>query len=400
MLVWNYDRKDWIQPFLDLSDQFNFIFLNKYKETDDQFVSNTADLKKIYWTNYSSADAILNSVDPCAIIFMSINNFPDIILNRVAQKRGIPTIIMQHGLFYSQDTYKERERLLAGQPKKTNTVHMSASKSWQLSYLFYGTVQGLGLKGAISLSRYLFQKRKFSDVRALEKNRFEERMPDKFLVYSKKNAIVYKQRDGVDDKAMIEIGNPTLDKYFKPDSPATLPFSDYFLLVDSPLHVEKSASSGFGFSKEKAKDIYERILNYAKARGKNLVIKLHPFSYNEDNLLTGPGVFYAKDEYDPKDLIACAEAVISFPSTLAIPAIYFKPVILLKFAENSFLDFISRTGLPVIPVESISAESPDPVWNQEARQFVIEECLYRPDGRSLERMQEVLIDLCATKKNQ
>jgi hypothetical protein len=56
--------------------------------------------------------------------------------------------------------------------------------------------------------------------------------------------------------------------------------------------------------------------------------------------------------------------------------------------------------LPVIPVESISAESPDPVWNQEARQFVIEECLYRPDGRSLERMQEALMDLCGPKKNQ
>lgn len=393
LLVWNYDRKDWIQPFLDLRDQFHFVFLSKFKEKDDQLCADTKNIEKIYWTNYSSPGSILNAIKPQVIIFMSLNNFPDIILNRIAQKKSIPTVILQHGLFYSQDTYKERRKLLEGQ-KKVNPLVAFAPKTWQAGYLFYGMLQGFGISGANSLFRYLLQKRSLSDIIALEKNKFAERMPDKVIVYSKKNALVFKQRDGIDDAAMIEIGNPTLDKYFKLSSPASLPFNNYFLLIDIPLHVEKSVSSGFGFSKRKAKDIYERILSYAKSRGKKLVIKLHPFSYREDDLLSDPDLFYGRDQYDSKDLIACAAAVISFPSTLAIPAIYFKPVLLLKFAENSFLDFINRAGLPVISVETISDESPEPVWNQAAKQFVIEECLYRPDGRSLERLQKVLNDLC------
>ncbi len=393
LLVWNYDRKDWIEPFLNLRDQFHFVFLSKYYEDKDKSASNTLEIEMVYWTDFSSPGEVLKRTQPDAIVFMSISNLPDIILNRVAQKKGISTIILQHGLFYSQETYKERAKLLA---KTTGKLlpGTHSPKSWQVKYFLSGLMQGVSIVDGIRLCRYLFQKRKLTDVIALEKNKFAARMPSKFVVYTKKNGIVYLQRDGATESDMIVIGNPTLDRYFQPGTLTNLPFNNYYLLIDSPLYVEKSASSGFGFSKQRATDIYQGLAGYARARGKKLVIKLHPFSYNEDELLLDPDVIYTRDENDPKDLIACAEAVISFPSTLAIPAIYFKPVILLKFAENSFLDFVSQAGLPVVSVKEISAESPDPVWIESARKFVLEECLYRADGKSLHRLKDALNDLC------
>src|SRR5687768_8598575 len=89
LLVWNYERIDCIQPFLDLEDQFHFFFLNKFKEEDDQFAGNAKNIKRIYWTDYSGPGAILDEVKPQAIIFMSLIHFTDIILNSIAKKRKI-----------------------------------------------------------------------------------------------------------------------------------------------------------------------------------------------------------------------------------------------------------------------------------------------------------------------
>lgn len=397
LLVWNYERRDWIQPFLDLSDQFHFIFLSKYSEKDDRFIANTKGIERIYWTSYSSPASIINTVLPEAIAFMSLNNFPDIILNRVAQKKGIPTAILQHGLYFSQGTYKEKIKQTANVGKVADDASSRVSKRWMMQYFLSGICQGMETRQGVSLIKYLFKKTRSSDIETLDKNRFLARMPDKLIVYTKANARVFEERDGLHQSIMIEIGNPALDKYFD-QSPLVnldLPFGSYILLIDTPLFIKKGVPRGFGFSLAEAKGFYERILSYARSRQMNLVIKLHPYSYSEDSLLVGKDIFYVKDEYDHKSLIYQANAILSFPSTLAIPAIYFKPVLLLKFGENDFLEIINKNGLlPVVNISELKDSSPDPVWNQEARELLISMCLYKTDGQSLQRLKMAFNDLC------
>lgn len=395
LLVWNYERIDWIQPFLDLEDQFQFFFLSKFRKKDDQVLTDTKGIQRIYWTDFSSPGALLEKIKPQSIIFMSLIHFTEIVLNCVAKKKNIRTAFFQHGLVFSQDSYRSRIAGLKRQGNSNNGISTPIPKKWRIRYLFGAIIQGLGIKGTYSIMRYLLQKQKYTDVIAMEKNQLTERIPDWFIVYTKKNAQVFKERDGAKNEQMIEIGNPSLDFYFKYSVSKELPFGEYFLLIDTPLYVERSRSSGFGFTKEMATDLYRRILGYAKARQKKLVIKLHPFSFNETPLLMDADVFYVKDEYNSRDLMFQANAILSFPSTLAIPAIYFKPTLLLKFNANSFLDFInSKKLLPVVEIEDLSDQSPEPVWNEKARQFVIEECLYKPDGKALLRLKTTFEDLC------
>ncbi|HKO79457.1 MAG TPA: hypothetical protein VJU78_03640, partial [Chitinophagaceae bacterium] len=151
----------------------------------------------------------------------------------------------------------------------------------------------------------------------------------------------------------------------------------------------------FNYSKEHAETVYRNILGYARSRRKMLVIKLHPFSYFEDEILKEDDVVYVKDEYDHKDLILGADAVLSFPSTLTIPAIYYKPVLLLKFANNDLLELINSNGLlPVIDIFELKHNSPDPVWREEIRDLLIKICLYKTDGQSLQRLKTAFTDLC------
>lgn len=394
LLVWNYERMDWIQPFLELHDEFYFVFLSKYKEADDQFAANTRKIERIYWSNYSSPLSIIKTVLPNAIIFMSLTNFLDIALNRVAQKKGIGTAILQHGLTFSQSAYQEkikRSKLVKPQDNKVSKV----SKKWQLRYLLSAIKGGLGIKEGFLLMKYLFQKRRSSDIEVLENNRFAARMPDKLIVYTKDNARIFKERDGFNQEMMIEVGNPDFDKYFDNSPVVKLNFGSYILLIDTPLFVRHSEHRGFGFTVEQAKSIYERIAGYARSRGKNLVIKLHPYSYQEDPLISGLDIFYIKNEFDHKALIKQAHSILSFPSTLVIPAIYFKPTLLLRFGENDFLDLInSKNMLPVVSITDVKDDSPDPVWNQEVRELLIRMCLYKTDGQSLQRLMMAFNDLC------
>jgi len=393
LLVWNYNRPDWIQPFISLKDNFRFVFLSKFYKEEEIATAKALNIPIIYWTDFGSAGAILDKVKPDVILFMSVINFTDIILNYTAQKRKIRTVILQHGLFFDQKTYKENVRSLRERNAlvKGRVFVRKRLMQWKIRYIISAVFQGFGFYSTIRLLQYLYDKSRTTDIEALERNRFIEREPNFLLVFTLHNAAVYHERDGLPYNKMKAIGNPFIDAHFQEHTNRKLPFENFILLIDTILYLENSPKKGFGFSKSDAVDVYIKILQYAKVRGKHLVIKLHPFAYNQRPILDDPSVTYIKGEFEATELIKKADSIISFPSTLILPALYYKPVLILNFMKNDFIELLKETKIArVVELNDFSPDIEDPFHNNFVQQWVEEKFLLKADGRSVERLKESL----------
>ena len=88
---------------------------------------------------------------------------------------------------------------------------------------------------------------------------------------------------------------------------------------------------------------------YALTNNLKLKIKLHPYSYESKFYLKHKNIDFIK-EYDSIELINCAERIISFSSTLALPSIINKPFLLIR-RDNSeiLLNELEEWGVPSFP---------------------------------------------------
>ena len=108
LVIWPTIRRDWVSTFYKLEDQFRFTFIPSTFPQEPNF----ADCFECrYWSEFSSVQQLLDEVKPDGVIFMSIESGLSMATNYLAQKRGIRTIILQHGIFTNYKDYRTREKL-------------------------------------------------------------------------------------------------------------------------------------------------------------------------------------------------------------------------------------------------------------------------------------------------
>ncbi len=395
-MCWGYHRKGWLHAFNALQNDFEFYYLFYLSKPENELnYSGTSNI--LYWTDFSSAQDIINKIKPDKIVFMSVEGSNTTALNIVAKKNNIETLVVQHGMFHRYSDYLNWAKVEAEERTRTGQFSQSALEvdRFFLLRFFLRSVLLIKPLAVIYIFRLQALKQKYLEIEALKKLPSEYRMASKYVVFTKDNASIYGEKDKVESDKLIEIGNPEMDAFFNYKQKSLTKNSNYYLLVDEPWSEVKDYSSpGFGISREQTNNFYIKLADFSERQSAKLKIKLHPYSYEDDFLPSHRNIEYVRDT-NVVELILQSIGVFGFSSTLMLPAIYFKKCCLFKLWEtSSFQDEINELGLAQLldyhsfNVEDIDFESVEKT-DVNLQDFV-KKYFYKTDGKAIERLKFIL----------
>lgn len=387
LLCWGYHRIDWIDPFVRLKNSFEFTFISFFNKPENE---NEIPFEKLYWSDFKSADQIIELTEPSKIIFMSIDTGFSVSLSYSARKHKVETLVMQHGLFHDYEFYRQQEIL---SKKSKFEEHFDYTPSWKITLAFL--FRSVGFSHLISFLRIvltLIVARKFG--RNLSLKHFSNRFfrADKYLCYTRYNGRVYTSRDKIDDENIIEIGNPSYDPFFEKRKESNCNPERYFLLIDQPL--AENPFTSFSITKDEMNEFYSKLNAFCKLNSAALYIKLHPESYNSNFMIQDPNITYYKDA-DVVMLIKNSLGCFGFFSSVIVPATYFKRCTVFKLkglkseTQDDLIasDFVSSDDFEKFDPERLKMRATN-VKNR--RQKFTKKYLYKADGKSIFRLKEVL----------
>ncbi len=396
LLCWGYHRKGWLHAFNKLDEHFEYYYLFHLTKPENEVNHSTTD-RLLYWTDYKSAQEVLDKINPDKVVFMGINSPNTIALNAVAKSRHIETLIVQHGMFHRYEDYLRlaREEMKERQKKNQFIQTVGGTDRFFLLKFFLRSVIFTAPLSILYVFRLRRLKNKMLEIEALKKAPSKYCRPDKYLVFTKDNASIYTERDQVSPDDLIEIGNPEMDEYFN-YKPLHIPEDNaYYLLIDQPWSEVKDYNSpGFGISKEQTNSFYKELAEYCEYYATKLKIKLHPYSYSSTFLLNHPNIEYIHD-VDIVPLIMDSRGVFGFNSTLTLPAIYFKKSCLFRiWEESSYQNDIEALGVAQVleyhgfTKEKINFEQIDKT--QSAISQFVQKYFHQADGNAVERLKQQL----------
>lgn len=389
LLNWDTTRKDLWEPFLEMKDDIDFVVI-------------WADIEKnpchpfpqISFSDYTSPYKLIDDVRPDRILFFNINSFTHIGLNLAAKNRGIPTFTMHHAIFHSDLIERNREKQKEGVESKaegginTNTVK------------FY--LSALRPKNILQLPKYLWfmwLRRNRERLIALEQCVFDGRLPRYYINLSPHNAILSIRVDRITRMDNFKfIGHPFFDSILQDlnrCADTTQGNSDrYFLLIDFPNDENILIFRRMGA--ERKRKFYQNLSALAKQNGCRLKIKLHPRGYNSPLNYEDENVDLIR-EADMAALIHGAEKVLSFFSTLIVPAIYHKGncYIIYTGDDRKFQDELVELGVATkldaynFSQSDFDKELPADKQSEHFKVF-IERYLYYTDGKAGQRLKAIL----------
>lgn len=396
LLVWGYHRKGWIEPFEKLKEDIDFVYMHYLRKPENE-VSFT-DCPTYYWMDFKSPYEIISTIKPDKVVFMSIDRSNSIALNIACKYKGIHTFVFQHGIFYTFDWYvennkKEIERFKSlGQDKwgdelQTNDQlallkFMLRSMRWNFIPVFAFIIRFIRLKRKFGKNLQLFLHALHSDYLN----------PTKYLVFTKENAQIFVERNFAKAESLVEIGNPFIDDYFDVSETEK---ENYFLLIDEPLaYVGDFNSEGF-FSKESVITYQRKLNDYAKSKGNKLIIKLHPYSYDNDFYLQDDNIVYIKDA-DIPPLIHKAQGIFGTSSTLLIPSVFVNKCVIFNIWEFSEFEedcekwgLIQKLDFHNFDIAEINFDTF--TKTDENLQKMIRKYMYKIDGKATQRLKEALL---------
>lgn len=401
LLQWGYNRPNWVKFFEEMKDDFHFVYLNHIHK-DSESISFT-NCRKVYWSDFKNVNGILDNINPVKVIFMGIDGPLAILLNNACRQRGILTVFIQHGIFHPYAAYLEEEILekQSNKVKISSTTH-SVDRSLPASADKFGirfilsSVSLFNINAVATILQLKFLRKFFgSQQKALYYTKHTSRIADKYIVYTRFCSSMLKERDGIKDEFIVEVGNPEADeiiKYLEEDSIRI--DNGYYLLIDDPLgEVPEYSTSGF-ISSASVATFHMKLNEYALSKGKKLKIKLHPYSYDSNFFVQHENICYIKDTNIP-ELIKNSDAVFGILSTLLIPVLYKKPCCLFKFNDkyelHRFLESIDYCRVLDYVDFSTNEISFYEFVSEQQRTAFIKAYLYNTDKQSVNRIKAFLL---------
>jgi CDP-glycerol glycerophosphotransferase (TagB/SpsB family) len=398
LLCWGYYRKGWIEVFEKLNNDFEFhylFWLSKEMERE-----SFTDCPKHYWEDFRSGHDILKKIKPEKVVFMGVNNLVSIGLQFACKREGVPTYVMQHGLFHDLKTniYLDEQMAKNRLPAKEYTTTKKVYK-WRFLQLFF-LLRSTGIKELKYLNKlfkWQLDERRMLHLLALEKHRYPFRQADNYLVYTKYNGQFFKEIDGITEDKMLPVGVPEFDKFFSDPDLTNSMFraSGYNLLIDSALTYNEVFKTQGIIDQDVYNEFITKVNEASKLEGKKLIIKLHPFSYQNTKFIQDPNIEYIKDT-DVVEIILNADHIFGFDSTLMLIAIYLKPTILFTIHDFGYLQ-TNVQAINVAPVLRFDQFNIDTLREamkfkptEEATRLLIDRFLYATDGKTYERIRDIL----------
>lgn len=397
LLVWGYHRKGWIEPFEKLKNDFDFVYMH-YLQKPEKEVKYT-DCPTYYWMDYKNPYQLLDSIQPDRVVFMGIDRSNSMALNMVCKHKKIQTFVLQHGVFYSYQWYLDNNKKEIDLFKKSGEKWGDELEAGQQMYLLkflFGAIRWNFLAAIPFCFKFLILKKYHGKnlQRFIKSLNSRKLIPYKYLVFTRENSQFFVERNRAIPSDFHEIGNPFLDEYFDvPD----LEKGDYYLLIDEPLaYINDFNSDGF-FSKEVVIEYQKKLNQFAKSQGKKLIIKLHPYSYNNDFYFQDENITYLEDA-DIPSLIHRALGVFGTSSTLLIPSVFVNKCVIFNIWEFSEFELdcekwelIQKLDFHKFEPEDINFDSFSK--KEENLQKMIAKYLYKIDGKATERLKQAFIKI-------
>lgn len=394
LCAFGYHRANWIAPLLHIKEEVELVFVyHIYLEMDQ--VKNF-DQKVVYWSDFSSAQDLINKIQPTKIVFMSIDSPLVAALNSVALNKRIETVFLQHGLMHSLKMYDEVQK--SGKPlSEANPAPNQKPVRGFILQFFINSIRSYNLSLLWYQLKLTFKERKYSKAIAKSKVFSRHVLASKYIVYTKKNAQVLIERDRISDEMLCPIGIPEFDSFFSESKKEKQGNHDYMLLIDYPMaEVKEYNNTGAGYSKEKVNAMYVALAEYAESNNCALKVKLHPYSYESDFMIEHKNIEYLRAA-NTEQLILNSKVIFGAVSSLMLPAIIYKPVVLLEvFKSSDFAKNLQNLGMcKSFTIDEVIAGNLigfSPKYNIEKMQDFIDTYLYKIDGKSMDRARIELLN--------
>lgn len=263
LLVWGYYRKDWTSLFEKTSVEFDYTYLFWIYREQDVTVAPTSG-QVAYWGDFKNAYQIIEKHQPKKVVFMSIDNLHTIALTIACKRMQIPTYVLQHGVYHPLSNYLTLEGIKQ-QKKSTqllNNSKLTATRVRNFLILFYLRTIGLDLKAFYFMVRFLFSKMRNTEFLSLIKAKSPIRLADRYIVYTKPNAALYAERDGVQQDDMIEIGFPLLDDFTEASKQSNT-VEPYYVLIDQPLAESNRENRQTVLSYDQVNNFYKCLADFS-----------------------------------------------------------------------------------------------------------------------------------------
>jgi hypothetical protein len=390
LLIWYEisDRPELLEPFVNLSDQFEFIHLNF--NTPKERKKITSPFKMIYWFNYPTPKILLKRIKPDIIFSEFPSDLKTIALNVVAKKAGIPYISMTHGIYF-EDSFD------------IHIANENSFRQWwryhayyKILFFYLTSIRLSHLKYVPHLIKFLFYFIRFGYFDALDKVKFKLRWPDKYIVYQLKNSVeIMKGKHNFPPERLIPIGVPQFDSLFHywNESISRVEPGNYYLMIDTAWIYNNEMPSP-----ETINNTYLKLSAYCKSRNCRLFVKLHPHWYGKKDLPKDDNISYFRNipQQDLSALIIRARGCFLYFSTLSIPIVPYKNCYFLYF-KNVTGDLKEITSLGVaksLNVEQFEIGDIDFENGFDRSQIAkyIDQYLFSTDGKATKRLAAVLLD--------
>ncbi|WP_288368675.1 polysialyltransferase family glycosyltransferase [uncultured Roseivirga sp.] len=337
LVIWPTIRRDWVSTFYKLEDQFRFTFIPSTFPQEPNF----ADCFECrYWSEFSSVQQLLDEVKPDGVIFMSIESGLSMATNYLAQKRGIRTIILQHGIFTNYKDYRNREKLWRKNSLARETKDSQVQKGFSTLRFLKKSLIGTDRFKLLSIAIYTKLQQKVGPYWAAKHLPLSIKKANQYICYSPSNATIHRETDRVSEHEISYVGSHELMNYLRKEEPLT--DKPFYLHIDQAL-----AQNSFGeetVSREAMIGFYQKLNDYCLTQQSSLYIKLHPESYKSDWLPKHDNIHYIRHVDNFNQIIQSALGCFAFYSTMVIPAVYWKPTILFKITYSGLQEELEKMG--------------------------------------------------------
>ncbi|MEO7523232.1 MAG: hypothetical protein ABIT58_04020 [Ferruginibacter sp.] len=384
LIWWETDhRPEYLQPFIEISDSFEFIQLI-YKNKEERTTSSSP-LNMIYWHDYKNAQDVLRSVKPELIIGVTESIFSAALIN-ASKKLKIPYYGLQHG--YTPEAISS---VSVDGRKYTFNMLASYSKS---TLFFLRSFSVFNPRKFCSAVFFYWLYPKTVIQKLLTEHNFTWLAPDFYICFSPYSAGHYKKMYRMKEAQIKYIGILWFDKLFQnftrllqnKDKPA----KKYYLLIDTCF-----ANYHKTISNEQINHCYKTLSDFCEKHDAKLLVKLHPWNYTKADLLQHPNIEYVTkiDDDALHAMIAGSEGCFGFFSTLILPVLAFKPMIQIDY-DGIHLKLAKEKGLtPVIDFYTFTENDirfPEKLV-VEQHKADLNYLVYKTDGHATQRLKEILL---------
>lgn len=393
LACWDYARPNWVSPLEGLVARGHEVIYVAYRTPADE--PEPCGLPPLrdrgYWRDFRSGHHLLDEFRPDCVLMMGTEGAWAISTIFAARKRGVPTALLQHGVFSPVTEYESSTARVRAMVDATTRDRLPALRF--LSRSLASRPQELA-----RAVKYLMAASRDTAWVAAPRHPLSSRRVDRYLIASDRAGDFHRGMDHVNDELLRVVGLPEFDMLLGAQIPR--PRQRSAVLLDTP-HTGSPHKAPVISGEEKLAGL-QRLGDELATAGWRLTVKLHPASFADAWAIDSDSLTFIRDA-SPIDVIARADVVIGFDSTLLVAAARHRPAVILSGFPSGHA-WLGPLAVETGAVESVvdwRAVSPadvmradrDEAASRKGRERFVEEVLGPIDGKALDRIEGELFEM-------